>query len=235
MVTLLIKGTSETYDIKPTKIIALGLNYLAHIKESLSVDQTKLEHEIPKEPVLFPKTPNVLIGPGEAIILPKIIFEYGFNPTRTDYEAELAIIIKKKCKHVSESEAMEYIFGFTCMNDVSQRNIQKGDKSGWFRGKSFDTFGPVGPVIVRPADIGNPQNLFIKCRLNGELKQDSNTKFMIFNIPQIIAFISKNFTLEEGDIITTGTPKGVGSIKEGDEVEVEIENIGVLRNSVIRE
>ena len=124
------------------------------------------------------------------------------------------------------------MLGFTCFNDVSQRNFQRRDKSGWFRGKSLDTFGPIGPVIVPPGAIGDPQNLRIQTRLNGRVVQDSNTRHMIFTIPQIISFISRNFTLEAGDIISTGTPSGVGPIRDGDVVEVEIENIGILKNPV---
>ena len=130
---------------------------------------------------------------------------------------------------------MSHIYGFTCMNDVSQRNIQKGDKTGWFRGKSFDTFGPIGPQIVLTEDIGDAQNLQIQSRVNGELCQNSNTSLMIFKIPEIIAYVSKNFTLEAGDIIITGTPKGVHPILPGDVVEVEIEKIGILKNPVVAE
>jgi 2-keto-4-pentenoate hydratase/2-oxohepta-3-ene-1,7-dioic acid hydratase in catechol pathway len=127
---------------------------------------------------------------------------------------------------------MDHILGFTCFNDISQRNLQKGDKAGWYRGKSLDTFGPIGPVIVTPEDIGDPQNLDIECRLNGKVVQNSNTRHMIFKIPEILTFISRNFTLEAGDIIITGTPSGVGPLKDGDLLEVEIENIGILTNPV---
>lgn len=241
MVSLPIYNRSERYTIQPSKIIALGLNYFEHIQESqeialsLDIEKSKALNKIPTEPHLFPKTPNVLIGPGEAIIIPKLIEEYAFPTARTDIEAELAIIIKDRCKHVPSEEAMNYIYGFTCMNDVSQRNIQKGDKTGWFRGKSFDTFGPIGPQIVLTEDIGDPQNLQIQSRVNGELCQNSNTSLMIFKIPEIIAYVSKNFTLEAGDIIITGTPKGVHPILPGDVVEVEIEKIGILKNTVIAE
>jgi len=222
-------------DLNPSKIIALGLNYQEHIAESHSVMIQGRTHEAPKEPVLFPKTPNVLIESGKNIIIPRFVSEYGFNDVKTDYEAELAIIIKDKCKNVKKEDAMNHIYGFTCFNDVSQRNIQTGDRSGWFRGKSFDTFGPIGPQVVLTEDIGDPQNLRIQGRVNGETKQDSNTKHMIFAIPETIAYISKNFTLMPGDIISTGTPKGVARIKHGDVVEVEIEKIGILRNPVIDE
>ncbi len=230
-VTLPIKNGGE-YVVNPSKIVALGLNYLEHIKESQSVDVKNFTDEIPTEPVLFPKTPNVLIGPGAPIILPAFIDEYGFANCRTDHEAELAIIIKDRIKNLPADLAMDHIHGFACFNDISQRNLQKGDKSGWYRGKSLDTFGPIGPVIVLPEDIGDPQNLDISCRLNGEVVQNSNTRHMIFKIPDIIAFVSKNFTLEPGDIIITGTPSGVGPLSDGDVIEVEIENIGTLNNPV---
>jgi len=220
------------YVVNPSKIVALGLNYLEHIKESQSVDVQNFTDEIPAEPILFPKTPNVLIGPGESIVLPAFVEEYGFTNCRTDHEAELAIIIKDRIKNIDAESAMDHILGFTCFNDISQRNLQKGDKAGWYRGKSLDTYGPIGPVIVTPENIVDPQNLNIQCRLNGQVAQNSNTKHMIFKIPEILAFVSKNFTLEPGDIIITGTPSGVGPLKDGDVVEVEIENIGTLTNPV---
>ena len=185
--------------------------------------------------MLFTKTPNVLIGPGEPVILPSFLSDYGFEDCRTDYEAELAIIIKDQIKNVDENEALTHVMGFTCFNDISQRNLQRTHKSGWFRGKSLDTFGPIGPVIVSPEEIGDPQCLDICCRLNGKVVQQSNTKHMIFKIPQIIAFVSRNFTMDPGDIIITGTPSGVGPIKHGDQVEVEIEGIGTLVNPVQKE
>ena len=235
MVILPVFNSSRVYSVNPSKIIALGLNYRDHIAESTSVKVRGFTDEVPEEPIIFPKTPNVLIGPGEPIIIPRFLREYGFNELRTDYEAELAIIIKDKCKNVTPGEAFQHILGFTCINDVSQRNLQTHDRSGWFRGKSLDTFGPVGPQVVLLKDIGDPQNLEIKCRLNGKLVQKSNTSQMIFKIPEIISFISKNFTLFPGDLIATGTPSGVGQLKHGDIVEVEIEKIGVLRNPVIEE
>lgn len=235
MVTLPIRNRSKDYVVSPTKIIALGLNYRDHIAESHSVKVSGFTGEIPLEPILFPKTPNVLIGPEEPIVIPNFLKEYGFDVLRTDYEAELAVIIKKHCKNIGEQEAMDAVLGFTCMNDVSQRNLQTGDRSGWFRGKSLDTFGPIGPCIVPAEEMGDPQNLGIECRLNGVRVQSSNTRHMIFKIPEIIAFVSRNFTLMPGDIIATGTPSGVGPIKHGDTVEVEIERIGVLRNPVVEE
>lgn len=230
-ISLPVKG-GGTYRIQPSKIVALGLNYLEHIKESQSVDVRNFTEAIPAEPVLFSKTPNVLIGPGETIILPAFLEAYGFAECRTDHEAELAIIIRDQIKNIRADEAMGHILGFTCFNDVSQRNLQKSDKSGWYRGKSLDTFGPIGPVIVPPESIGDPQNLEILCRVNGRVTQHSNTRHMLFKIPEIIAFVSKNFRLEPGDIILTGTPSGVGPLRHGDVVEVEIERIGILRNPV---
>lgn len=235
MSVILPTRSGELIEIRPSKIIALGLNYLEHIKESKSVNVQNFNDEIPTEPVLFPKTPNVLIGPGEPIIIPSFLDDYDFADCRTDYEAELAIIIKDRIKNINENEAMDHVLGFTCFNDISQRNLQRTDKSGWFRGKSLDTFGPIGPVVVSPTEIGDPQCLDICCRLNGEVVQESNSKHMIFKIPQLIAFISRNFTLEPGDIIITGTPSGVGPLKHGDRVEVEIENIGTLINPVQKE
>ncbi|MDR1024841.1 MAG: fumarylacetoacetate hydrolase family protein [Treponema sp.] len=221
-------------DIRPSKIIAVGLNYRAHVKESNEAFGRKLEG-LPREPVLFAKTPNVLIGPGEPIILPALVGGYRFDEPRTDLEAELAFIISRRARHVPEAEALGYVLGYTCFNDVSQRNIQMGDPSGWFRGKSFDSFGPIGPVLVRQEDLPNPGNLAIRSRLNGELKQEASTADMIFSVPALLAFISKNMTLEAGDIIATGTPSGVSPIKAGDTVEIEIEGIGILTNPVIAE
>jgi len=165
-------------------------------------------------------------------MVPAILSRYRFEPPRIDYEAELAFIVKNKCRNIPPSEAYDNIYGFTCMNDVSQRNIQSSDKSGWFRGKSFDTFGPVGPQVVLMKDIGDPQNLEIRCRLNGAVVQSGNTRDMIFPIKELFSFITHNFTLYPGDLVLTGTPSGVGPIRAGDVVEVEIEKIGILRNPV---
>lgn len=233
MINLPLAGTDKTIQINPSKIIAVGLNYRDHVKESLSFGDKP--HDVPTEPVLFAKTPNVLIGPGESIIIPALVKDYHFDDPRTDPECELAIIIGKKGRHISVEKAFEYVLGYTCFNDVSQRNIQKSDPSGWFRGKSFDTYGPIGPVVVSHKDIGDPQRLAISTRINGVVKQSGNTADMIFSIPVLIAYISKNFTLEEGDIIATGTPSGISPIRSGDTVEVEVEKIGILRNGVVGE
>jgi 2-keto-4-pentenoate hydratase/2-oxohepta-3-ene-1,7-dioic acid hydratase in catechol pathway len=235
MIILPIKNSRDSYTVNPTKLIALGLNYRAHIAESVSVKVQGFTDEVPGEPLLFPKTPNVLIGPDQPIIIPKFLKAYGFKTLRTDYEAELALIISDRCKDVQTVDAMEHIFGYTCMNDVSQRNIQNSDRTGWYRGKSLDTFGPIGPQVVLARDLPDPQNLNVHCRLNGKTVQEGNTCQMIFNIPDIIAFVSRNFTLMPGDIILTGTPAGVGPLSHADTVEVEIEHVGILKNTVIDE
>jgi 2-keto-4-pentenoate hydratase/2-oxohepta-3-ene-1,7-dioic acid hydratase in catechol pathway len=234
MIQLPLAGSGRKITINPSKIIAVGLNYRDHVKESLSFGDKP--HDVPAEPVLFAKTNNVLIGPGEPIIIPAHTREYKFaEPHRVDPECELAVIIGQKGRHISEDKAFDYVLGYTCFNDVSQRNIQKSDPSGWFRGKSFDTFGPIGPAVVSHNDIGDPQALQVTCKINGVLKQSGNTRDMIFSIPVLIAYISKQFTLEEGDVIATGTPSGISPIVPGDTVEVEVEKIGVLKNPVASE
>jgi 2-keto-4-pentenoate hydratase/2-oxohepta-3-ene-1,7-dioic acid hydratase in catechol pathway len=235
MLSLPMAGQGAPYRVAPSKIIALGLNYREHIKESPSVKVQGFTQEIPTEPILFPKTPNVLIGPEMPIVIPKFLQDYGFETLRVDYEAELALIIKTRCKDLPPEKALDHILGFTCMNDVSQRNLQTSDRSGWFRGKSLDTFGPIGPRIVPPEAIGDVQNLSLRCRLNGETVQEGNTAQMIFPVDAIVSFVSRNFTLLPGDIILTGTPSGVGPLTPGDVVEVEIEKIGTLRNPVMAE
>jgi 2-keto-4-pentenoate hydratase/2-oxohepta-3-ene-1,7-dioic acid hydratase in catechol pathway len=235
MLKLPVVNSDTPHAVNPSKLIALGLNYREHIAESLTVKVQGFSGEIPAEPVLFPKTPNVLIGCDAPIVIPRFLREYHFPEPRVDYEAELALVIKDRCKNIPADKARDHILGFTCMNDVSQRNLQTSDRSGWFRGKSLDTFGPIGPCLVPWEVIGDPQSLDIQCRLNGKVVQSSNTRYMIFTIPQIIAFVSRNFTLMPGDIILTGTPAGVGPLHNGDVVEVEIEKIGILKNPVIEE
>ncbi|MEJ2616373.1 MAG: fumarylacetoacetate hydrolase family protein [Ignavibacteriaceae bacterium] len=171
MFYLPIKNSNDKYKINPSKILGLGLNYQDHIDESKKVNVTGFTKQIPEEPILFSKTPNTLIGPEENIVIPKILSEYGFEKIRVDYEAELAIIISDICKNISIEEAFEYILGYTCMNDVTERNIQSRERAGWFRGKSFDTFGPIGPEVVLANDIKDSQNLNISCRLNGKIVQ----------------------------------------------------------------
>jgi 2-keto-4-pentenoate hydratase/2-oxohepta-3-ene-1,7-dioic acid hydratase in catechol pathway len=216
-------------EINPSKIICVGTNYMDHIEE------TKLE--IPKEPVIFPKTLNCLITNNQPIIYPKLLFE---NPRlkRVDFEVELAFIIKDKCKNVSAHDAYDHIFGYSVFNDITARKMQTKDivsKLPWFRSKSFDTFAPIGPRIASPQEIPDPHNLKLELRLNGEVKQSSNTKYLLFKIPKLIEYISKLLTLESGDIIATGTPSGIGPIQPGDVIQAEIEKIGILTNKVILE
>lgn len=229
MVTLWTKS-GEKITLRPTKIIAVGLNYTDHIKESSSFDSQ--EHKLPEVPVLFPQTPNVLIAHEEEIIVPRIVQET-YSDLRIDPEAELACVIDRKCSKVSPQDARSYIKGFTCFNDISCRNIQKGEPTGWFRGKSIDTFGPLGPLLLTPEEIGDEQKLNIMCRVNGELRQSANTSQMIFSVTDVISYISSLITLEADDIITTGTPSGIAPLKDGDVIEVEIEKIGILRNRIV--
>ena len=198
---------------KPTKIVCVGLNYHCHAKE--------LGMNTPHHPILFIKPLTALIGPKDSIIYPKM-------SKRVDYEAELAIIIKDKTKNIPKKEAMKHIEGFACLNDVTARDLQKLDGQ-WTRAKGFDTFCPVGPKIVK---LDNPNNLKIQSFLNGELKQDSNTSNFIFKVEELVSFISKVMTLNPGDIIATGTPKGIGPMHKGDKIEIKIEGIGTLTNYV---
>jgi len=176
---------------------------------------------LPEEPILFLKPPTTLIGPEEHIVYPS-------QSTRVDYEAELAVIMKDRYKDLEPEEVMDHVEGFTCLNDVTARDIQKKDGQ-WTRAKSFDTFCPVGPRIVRDID---PNNVKIQSYLNGELRQDSNTSNFIFPVEELVSFISKVMTLLPGDIIATGTPSGIGATNKGDVIEIVIEHIGTLRNYV---
>jgi 2-keto-4-pentenoate hydratase/2-oxohepta-3-ene-1,7-dioic acid hydratase in catechol pathway len=198
----------------PRKVVAVGLNYRDHINEFG-------DRDIPKAPVLFIKLPHTVIGPDENIIIPE-------GATRVDYEAELAIVIKKECFRVAQSEVPDYILGATCLNDVTERHVQKEDGQ-WTRAKNYPTFCPVGPCIVDGLDYNN---LAIEMRLNGEIKQKSSTSNLIWNVEQLISFISQVIPLHPGDIVTTGTPCGVGPLKTGDITEVIVEGIGTLRNGV---
>lgn len=242
MIELPITG-GGSYRVAPSKIVAIGLNYRAHVAESPSilaaratgkVDPSSAAPDEPTVPILFVKTPNVLVAPGAPIVIPtSFLRESGIAAPRTDYESELAVIIGKRCKDVAESEALGYVYGYTCFNDVSQREVQNGDRSGWWRGKSFDSFGPIGPAVLPASAVADPQAFAIRGRLNGKVVQEATTGDMIFGVPRLIAYISRNVTLEEGDIIATGTPSGVGPLKDGDVFEVEIDGIGTLRNPVM--
>ncbi len=208
-----LENTKILSPVLPRKIIAVGLNYKDHAEE--------LKFPIPEEPVLFMKPSTTVIGHKEYIILPP-------QSKRVDYEAELGIIIGKKCYNVSEREAKNYIFGYTCLNDITARDLQKKDGQ-WIRAKSFNTFCPMGPCIATNIDV---DNLEIKLKLNGEVKQHSNTRNLIFKCEELVSFVSNIMTLYPGDVIATGTPSGIGPLKEGDVVEVEIEKIGTLCNYV---
>jgi len=208
----------------PPKIICLGLNYHDHAAEARA--------EIPSEPVIFMKPHTTITGPNQPIVKPSFV-------KQLDYEAELVIVIGKKGKNIPVERAGEYIFGYTIMNDVSARDVQFKDKQ-WTRGKSFDTFAPIGPCITTANQIGNPNDLRIQAWVNGELRQNSSTKNMVFNVYQIVHHLSRVMTLEPCDIIATGTPAGVGAfmkppkfLQDGDKIEIKIENIGTLQNEVI--
>jgi len=199
--------------VVPSKIICVGLNYRQHAEE--------LGLPIPENPILFLK-PNTTILPHKGEII------YPSQSRSVDYEAELAIVIKSKCKNVSPEKATDVIFGYTCLNDVTARDLQKKDVQ-WTRAKSFDTFCPIGPCIETELDANHA---FVRSYLNGELKQEGNTEDLIFGIAELVSFISSIMTLNKGDIIATGTPFGVGPMNKGDEIVIEVEGIGRLRNSV---
>lgn len=199
--------------LHPGKIVCVGRNYNAHIEE---MGRTALP-----EPLVFYKPPSAIIGPGEAI---ELLPEMG----RVDFEAELAVVIGKRGRFISEGAALDHVLGYTCANDVTDRDYQEGDKQ-WWRAKGFDTFCPLGPWIETELD---PTDVQITCRLNGDTKQDARTSQMLFSVPQLIAFISRAITLVPGDVLLTGTPAGVAAISDGDEVAIEIDGIGALSNPV---
>lgn len=220
---LALEGLSLLSPIpRPPKIVAIGLNYHAHATES-GVDP-------PTEPLIFAKFPTSVIGHRASI---------RWDPALTsqvDYEVELAVVIGRRARRVERSEALTYVLGYTCGNDVSARELQFGDKQ-WVRGKSLDTFCPLGPVLVTADEIPDPQSLGLRCRVNGEILQESTTADMIFGVAELVAYASVAFTLEPGDVIMTGTPQGVGVsrdpqrfLQDGDRVAVEIDAIGVLEN-----
>ena len=209
----------------PEKIVCFGLNYRKHAEET--------GQKLPRVPTFFPKYKNSLIANGEPIVLPRM------NGENVDYEIELAVIIGKRCKYVTESEALDYVGGYSILNDVSARDLQM-QTSQWGAGKAVDTFAPFGPVLIPASEIGDPQNLAVKTRLNGTVVQNSNTADMVFPVTRLISFLSEFMTLEPGDVLATGTPEGVGFtrkpplfMKDGDVVELEIEKIGVLRNPIV--
>jgi 2-keto-4-pentenoate hydratase/2-oxohepta-3-ene-1,7-dioic acid hydratase in catechol pathway len=208
---------------RPRNVLCIGLNYKDHAAEG--------GVPLPEKPVVFAKLSGCIIGPGQPIVLPP-------DTEEVDYEAELAVVIGRRCRGVSASNALDFVAGYTCLNDVSARDFQRGDGQ-WVRAKSQDSFGPMGPYLVTSEDIPDPQTLSIRCRVNGKVLQDSNTDKMIFGVRELVTFISRGITLEPGDVISTGTPHGVGFarkppifLKSGDEVVVEIEGIGKLSNPV---
>ena len=211
----------------PEKVLAIGLNYRDHARESGA--------ELPTSPLLFAKTPNSVIGPEDEIRWAAA------DSAEVDYEAELAVVIGRRARRVDVTEALDHVLGYTCCNDVSARDAQFADGQ-WTRGKSFDTFCPLGPWIVTADDIADPQALAVRCRVNGELLQDGTTADMVFPVAELISRLSQVMTLEPGDVIATGTPVGVGFartppvfLRDGDVVEIDIEGIGVLRNPVVVE
>jgi 2-keto-4-pentenoate hydratase/2-oxohepta-3-ene-1,7-dioic acid hydratase in catechol pathway len=203
--------------VTPTKIVCVGLNYRAHIAESVTGAQTGP----PPEPLLFLKPPSAVLASGDAIRYPRGV-------TRLDPEAELAIVIGRRARNVTRERALDCVAGFTCFNDVSARNYQKSDGQ-WTRAKGFDTFAPLGPWVAVGLEA---DGLSVECRVNGERRQHGNTGDLLFPVPELIRFISSIMTLEPGDVIASGTPAGVAPVAVGDRIEVEIEGIGVLENRV---
>lgn len=207
---------------RPSKIVAIGLNYSDHAEESGG--------RLPERPLLFAKFPNSVAAHGEAVTWDASLTD------KVDYEAELAAVIGRRSRNLGVEEALSAVFGYTCANDVSARDLQFGDRQ-WVRGKSLDTFCPLGPWIVTADVFREPLDLEITCRVNGRVMQSSRTSRMIFNVPELVSFLSRHFTLQPGDVILTGTPSGVGAfrnppvyLRSGDEVSVTIEGIGTLTN-----
>lgn len=201
----------------PTKIVCVGRNYADHAKE--------LGNEVPKEPLIFLKPPSSLIAHGDSIVYPAL-------SQRVDFEGELALVIGKRARHLKAAEAMDYVLGYTCLNDITARDLQKKDGQ-WTRGKGFDTFCAVGPCLVGRDDV-NLDALRVRTIVEGQVKQDAPVTDMIFKIPEIIAYITQVMTLEPGDLIATGTPEGVGPVEPGQTMRIEIAGVGVLENRVVR-
>ena len=211
---------------RPPKLICVGLNYRDHAEE------TKMP--IPTVPTIFCKFSTAVVGPGDNIVLPR-------SSTRPDYEAEFAFVVSRGGRHIAAADWRSHVFGYTIVNDVSARDYQMATTQ-WLMGKTFDTFAPMGPYLTTADEIADPQDLGISLTLNGQVMQSSNTRNLIFRIPELVAFLSSVFTLEPGDVVTTGTPAGVGFSKKpprwlraGDEVVVKIEGLGELRNPVVAE
>jgi len=225
-------GTIDSYPIhapvrflapitRPSKIVALGRNYVEHARES--------GHEVPEEPVLFAKAPSAVIGTGADVVYPQGV-------QRLDPELELGVVIGRRGRFVREAEALDYVAGYTIVNDVTARDVQRRDqekKWPWFRSKSFDTFCPLGPYLVLKDEIRDPQQLELTLRVNGEVRQHSTTAKMIFPVAHLVAFISQYMTLEPGDVIATGTPEGIAPLQRGDVLEGTIGGLGTLVNRVV--
>lgn len=200
--------------VLPSKIVCVGRNYREHAAE--------LGNQMPTEPLLFLKAPSAIVGDGDAIELPEV-------SERIEHEGELGLVIGRRCRRLSDEEdPLAYVLGYTCLNDVTARDLQRKDVQ-FTRGKSFDTFCPVGPFVVTGLD---PSDLSVETRVNGEVRQSGRTSAMAFPVPFLLRYISRAMTLEPGDVIATGTPAGVGPLRDGDTVEVEVEGVGILRNPV---
>jgi 2-keto-4-pentenoate hydratase/2-oxohepta-3-ene-1,7-dioic acid hydratase in catechol pathway len=218
-------GARLAAPLRPPKIVAIGLNYRDHVREA--------NLAVPERPLVFTKFPTSVIGDGDRIEIDRSLTE------RVDWEVELAVVVGRRMRRVAVEDAPSHVFGYTVANDVSARDLQFGDGQ-WVRGKSLDTFCPLGPVIVTADEVADPQALALRTRVNGETVQDSTTAEMVFGVAELLAFCSHSFTLEPGDVVLTGTPWGCGefmdpqrSLRHGDVVEVEVDGIGVLRNEVV--
>ncbi|MFD1515518.1 fumarylacetoacetate hydrolase family protein [Halomarina rubra] len=198
----------------PSKIVCVGRNYADHADE--------MGNDVPNRPLLFLKPPNTVAAHGDTLTLPS-------GKKRIDHEAELAVVIGERAKDVAAADAMEYVEGFTCLNDVSNRDDQDREQN-WVRGKAFDQSAPMGPVLATPEEV--PADAFVRARVNGELRQDGSRDQFMFSVPDLLAEITTYMTLEPGDVVSTGTPAGVGPLDDGDSVEVEVEGVGTLRNDV---
>ncbi|WP_435181795.1 fumarylacetoacetate hydrolase family protein [Halorussus sp. AFM4] len=218
-----VEAAGQTYDpadvellppAEPTKIVCVGRNYRDHADER--------DSEIPDRPLLFLKPPNSLSAHGDTVPLPA-------GKERVDHEAELAVVMGEQARDVAADEAMDYVAGFTCMNDVSNRDDQDREQN-WVRGKAFDNSAPLGPVLATPDEV--PDDAAVELRVNGETRQSSSREEFIWSVPELIEEITTYMTLEPGDVVSTGTPAGVAPLEDGDEVEVEVEGVGVLRHGV---
>ena len=211
----------------PGKLVAVGKNYAEHAKETKSA--------VPEKPIFFAKATSAINGPYDDVVIPA-------DYATVDYEVELALVIGRRAKRVDRTAALAHVAGYMICNDVTERTAQTKEGSQWFRGKSFDTFAPLGPFLVTADDVGNPHALSLICRVDGEMRQNGNTKDFLFDIPYLIEFMSRNVTLEPGDIITTGTPAGVGHgmnppvyLKAGQELELEVTGLGQQRTRLVAE